>query len=189
MDFEFPRLAVPSDPPALAEWRRQAAAFVCEVLRLQNQEAQARSVQELARIDAWPVTLALLEAARSYASVNPDLASTVARLAVLAAEKIGPETRPAFRTRVLAGACCHLADALRLCKRLPDADRVFARAYNLLARIPDDLEARAAYLSLLARLCRDQGHRGASRRLLDQACALLERRGYPGRHPDLDAFQ
>jgi hypothetical protein len=173
MARDFPRDRPLGEPPALAEWRRQAAELGREVLAADT-DSRTRLVLELALLDAWSVTLALLEAARLQVDLHPHLAASLCRLAILAAENLGSETGRASRPRVLVCAWCHLGDALRRCGRLPEADRSFARAYTFLATISGDREALVIYLSLLARLRRDQGRLGASRHLLDQACALGE---------------
>jgi hypothetical protein len=97
MAYDSPRDRPPGEPPALAEWRRQAAELAREVLAADT-GSRVRLVLELARFDAWPVTPALLEAARLQVDLHPHLAASLCRLAILAAESaLGKTGLGAFR--------------------------------------------------------------------------------------------
>jgi hypothetical protein len=149
---------------------------VVEILSLPGEDAQVQRVQEIARVEPWSVTQALLLQARACARSDSSKATTLARFAVLAAQEADPVLHPLrLRAGLLATAYSRLGEAFRLARRHDKAEKAFLRTASYLATIsPDDLEARALYLSLLADLRADQGHHAEANHLRCQADILLE---------------
>jgi hypothetical protein len=77
--------------PALAEWHRMACALADDLMGLASEDARAQRVRELARAEpASSVARALLDVSGSCARSDSARATTLARLAVLAAEEMDP---------------------------------------------------------------------------------------------------
>jgi tetratricopeptide (TPR) repeat protein len=165
--------------PALAEWHRMACALADDLIRLPTDDAQVRQVR-LARAEPpLSIARALLDVASSCARSDPARATTLARLAIVAAEEMDHPDLDR-RAGLLATAFCRLADALRHAGRYPDAERAFARAASYLSTTAqENLEARALYLVLLAELRFAQDRDEEADDLLCQAEILEENSGRP----------
>jgi hypothetical protein len=164
--------------PGRAEESRIAAEFVRDLLSSPDEETLLSRLREIARVGTWEAAQAFLVEARSYARLDPQRASTLARYAILAAEEIAPALHPAtLRASLLASAYCRLAEIHRLAGCLEEAESAFrsSASYLAVAGIAgEDLEVRVLYLSLLARLRADQGSLEEAEDLRLQADVLRE---------------
>jgi hypothetical protein len=172
MDDAFFAVPIPpgDDLVAFELWCRRAIAFGVELLSLPP-DAQVEHVRRLARVDPVSPASRFLLFAQAYAPRDPDLAVTLCRFALLAAEQID-ELSPQ-RPRMLAGFSARLGDFLRRANRLEEAETAFGAAASILSAIPLDSEAAGLYFGLLSRLRRDQGQDVAADRLLALSRKLL----------------
>jgi tetratricopeptide (TPR) repeat protein len=142
-----------------AVWHRRSLEFAEEILALPDERAQAARVRELAFIEPWSVTKALLSLALSYTRSDTHRATTLAAYAVLAAEQMDQELHPAdLRAALLASAYCYLGKAFRVAGRSEGAEAAFRHANSYLTTSASDaFDVRVLHLSLLADLRDDQG--------------------------------
>jgi tetratricopeptide (TPR) repeat protein len=150
----------------VALWRSRATDLAAYLLAVRPAEEQSRLVSQIAHEGgALLLAVAMLDAARLCDPANPERAAKLARLAADQVEPAAALVRP----HLLALTHCRLADSLRRCRRLPEAELSLVAAFRVLPAIPADREARALYLASLALLRRDQGRRGAALALLERA--------------------
>jgi hypothetical protein len=163
--------------PAHATSHKKSEEFAAAILSLPGEPAQVARVRELARIEPWSVSEALLSSARACARRDPGRATTLAGYAVLAAEEISPALHPeSLRDALLASAFCYLAKACRLAGRLAQAEEALRSANFYLVTSASDLllNVRVLHLSFLADLRANQGLPEEAEDLRHQAGLLEE---------------
>lgn len=173
MDYEeaFHRLEEtrPGLLRALEERRRHAQALLEALLELPAGE-RMWAVARQERFQEPHLAEVLLERSRSAQPKEPRRSEELARLAWAVAQHGAAKSTTEYAASLRVRACCLLGNALRLLRRLDEADRAFRQAARGLMG-PLDIPERALLTGMLAHLRLAQGR-------TDEALALFWRSGY-----------
>jgi tetratricopeptide (TPR) repeat protein len=154
---------------ALEERRLHAQALLEALLDLPVGE-RLRAVAREARFQEPHLAEVLLERSRSAQPREPRRSEELARLAWAVAQRGASRTSAEHASSLRVRACCLLGNALRLLRRLNQADSAFRQAARALVG-PLDMPERAQLANLWGHLRLAQGR-------IDEALALFWRAGY-----------
>jgi hypothetical protein len=165
----------------VSQRKQLAMEFSETVLRLPDGESREKRVRELARVEPWSVASALLGGASQMLTGEPVQASSLAELAVAAAEEMDPASHPPLlRAGLLVNAYLLLADSRHRAGQIEGAEEALERAETYLTEtFPGG--PRSRFLRLLRHIRRVQLSFDRAHQSFDSIAALLEER--------LDAFE
>jgi tetratricopeptide (TPR) repeat protein len=154
---------------AFEERSRQAQSLLADLLDVPMEE-RLRTVEREERFQEPHLAEVLLERSSDAQPKEPRRSEELARLALAVMQGGAPKTSAEYAASLRVRAGCLLGNALRLLRRLDEADAAFRQAAQGLMG-PMDIPERAQLTGLLGHLRLAQGR-------IDEALALCWRAGY-----------
>jgi hypothetical protein len=163
----------------LLAWISQQSQLALElaetVLQLPEGEPREKKVREMARVEPWSVASALLGGARQRLTGEPAQASSLAELAVAAAEEMDTAPHPPLlKAGLLINAYLLLATSRHRAGQIEAAEEALERAETCLAEASPG--PRSRFLCLLRQFRRVQLSFDRTQQSFDSIVALLEER-------------